>query len=56
MMHQDKGCDDSAPTQRVVAEYKHVWEGYRVYYKGEEEDRVNELEEVEGSVFEKGRI
>jgi len=33
-----------------------VWEGYRVYYKGEEEDKVNELLEEEGSVFKLGTI
>ena len=33
-----------------------MWEGYRVYYKEEEEDKVNELLEEEGSVFKLGRI
>ena len=33
-----------------------MWEGYRVYYTGEEEDKVNELLEEEGSVVKLGRI
>ena len=33
-----------------------MWEGYRVYYKGKEEGKVNKLLEEEGSVFKLGRI